>query len=834
MHVYAKCAYLRIIRGRCVTFLRDIRVKLKWYIICLQETWIFNFHQFKINSLFPQYENTSKSIDDKNPIPMKQLPRGFGGTSTLWKKSFNKSQPIEDGSWRTTVLFIGKMAIVNCYLPCRGSYTLAEYEDEIDQLNEICQKLQHMCLIVTGDFNTDFNTHDASRTSYLKKFLNDNKLEENHEIESPTFKHHSGNSNSKIDYIFLNRIAREQLSNIEYSILSDDAINTSSHQPLIMRFDCPCSISNSSNDPNRKMKPQSFPIWKKCDIDRYDQMLEDLLKSNPEPQDTSAAIDYLTQAILSTTKKTVPHKKKTTRKKPWNPAIGRLIKESKEIDALWKEQGKPGNDNILFTTRKKKRKELRQAQRQQAADNRKNDLSKLMEASSNDTKVFFQIIRQQRSTSSINPSEIDMEEWITHFSNLSKPSAKSYFDSTYVHRCNSTVKEIKDDHLNIPALSVPITKFEIHEAIMSLKKGKAADIAGLTAEHLQIAPFTITEFLAPVVNEIINSGKMPLSLKQGIITPVHKKGKPKDVPGNYRGITVTPLIGKIIDKITYRHQYHATNPDHPLQFGFTSKKSGNNAAFILSEAIAEAQDNKLPIYVASLDVEKAFDVVNHNSLLCKLHKQGLSGLWWNLKADSFVGMTSTIKCNGKLSKSFPIMQGTRQGAIPSPGDYKSYLLDLLIILQMSNAGFHIGSTSLSCPTCADDLILTSNNFLDMHVLLNLVNYYANREQYNIHPVKSVILPINLESKEEVDFIIQEKPWEINQNAIPVRLETTHLGIVRNVTNCASQTVDNRISTARKTIYALMGAGLHGLNGLPVNVSIHLFNIYVIPRLLYGL
>jgi hypothetical protein len=32
----------------------------------------------------------------------------------------------------------------------------------------------------------------------------------------------------------------------------------------------------------------------------------------------------------------------------------------------------------------------------------------------------------------------------------------------------------------------------------------------------------------------------------------------------------------------------------------------------------------------------------------------------------------------------------------------------------------------------------------------------------------------------------------------------------------------------------MGAGLHGLNGVNPKVAIHLIQIYVMPRLLYGL
>lgn len=63
-----------------------------------------------------------------------------------------------------------------------------------------------------------------------------------------------------------------------------------------------------------------------------------------------------------------------------------------------------------------------------------------------------------------------------------------------------------------------------------------------------------------------------------------------------------------------------------------------------------------------------------------------------------------------------------------------------------------------------------------------------------------------------------------------------MGIQRcsNITATSKETVENRVITARKTVFALMGAGLHGLNGVNPQVSIHLVQTYVTPRLLYGL
>jgi hypothetical protein len=383
-------------------------------------------------------------------------------------------------------------------------------------------------------------------------------------------------------------------------------------------------------------------------------------------------------------------------------------------------------------------------------------------------------------------------------------------------------------------LSVPITTFEVSEAIQSLKKKKASDGSGLTAEHLQMAVEPVSKFLTPVINEIVATGHIPDSLKEGIIHPVHKKNKDKSLPGNYRGITVSPVIGKLMDKIFLLHQQISTPlREHPLQFGFTAKRSGTHAAFILNECVAECQDRGVPLFVASLDVQKAFDVVRHESLLDKLFQQGLLGKWWCLKEDSYRNLKGKVLWEGNESKLFNIKQGNRQGGLSSPDDYKSYIVDLLNNLSRTNAGFYIGSINVCAPTCADDMLVLSSNMFELQLLLLMVAAYANSEHYIIHPDKSMILPLNISSNHEQQNLVELKPWSINDRCLPVKTELTHVGIARNIKGI-TPTVESRISLGRRTLYAMMGSGLHGLNGLPVPTSVHLYNIYIMPRATYGL
>ena len=65
------------------------------------------------------------------------------------------------------------------------------------------------------------------------------------------------------------------------------------------------------------------------------------------------------------------------------------------------------------------------------------------------------------------------------------------------------------------------------------------------------------------------------------------------------------------------------------------------------------------------------------------------------------------------------------------------------------------------------------------------------------------------------------------------LNLGHVGIQRTL-NSVDPSIDCRISTGRKTLYALLGSGMHGTNGLPATTSLHLYQIYVLPRVIYGL
>ena len=108
------------------------------------------------------------------------------------------------------------------------------------------------------------------------------------------------------------------------------------------------------------------------------------------------------------------------------------------------------------------------------------------------------------------------------------------------------------------------------------------------------------------------------------------------------------------------------------------------------EAISEAQDTNVPLFVAYLDATKAFDVVWHKSMLCTIHSLGITGDRWKVYNDMYKQLTSQVKCNGVLSPILEETQGVRQGGIPSTELFKARGDGLLQTISRSRLGFESG------------------------------------------------------------------------------------------------------------------------------------------------
>ena len=265
----------------------------------------------------------------------------------------------------------------------------------------------------------------------------------------------------------------------------------------------------------------------------------------------------------------------------------------------------------------------------------------------------------------------------------------------------------------------------------------------------------------------------------------------------------------------------------PLQRGFTAGVSPLLAAIIITELRAEAKDTSKTLLLALLDAKQAFDKLWHSSLLRRLYQIGIEGDNWLMMNVWYKELISTVKWEGGLSRIFQEKQGVRQGGVWSPTAYKMFINPLLKILADSSLGCYIGNIYCGTPTVADDICLASFCHHELQSMLGIQEEYAQNENYCISETKSTVLTFGSTNRDN---------FTLNGSVLQNVNTATHLGITRdNSSKFGSASVINeRITTARRATYALMGAGLHGINGLNPKCSLHLLRAYIVPRLTYGL
>ena len=281
----------------------------------------------------------------------------------------------------------------------------------------------------------------------------------------------------------------------------------------------------------------------------------------------------------------------------------------------------------------------------------------------------------------------------------------TYFSTVFTADDGSDVPVLRRSLSFHPSIiqSIEFNAEEVYNELRTLNCGKACGPDLLPSRLLKLG----AEFIAPSLTHLfqlsLSSGELPLDWISANVVPVHKKGD-KQLTKNYRPISLTSVVVKIMERIIHRQLIYALeshNLLHDCQFGFRRKRS---TVSLLLQAVhdwAGSLNHRNSTHCLFLDLAKAFDSVSHARLLLKLEALGITGNLLVWLRGFLSARRQRVVINGEFSSWVPVASGVPQGSVLGPLLFLLYVNDISLVVTNSTVKFFADDVTIykeiACP-----------------------------------------------------------------------------------------------------------------------------------------
>ena len=543
-------------------------------------------------------------------------------------------------------------------------------EEANNGLFTIINKVSKENVVIMGDFNYHINWENmAAERIQDERFLNciNNNFLTQHILE-PT------RGKNILDLVITSDEHLVDTVNVGQNF------GTSDHQ--IITFDL--KLTGNMENTQGQDKKNFF----KGDYDQARKMIATMdLEGMIRGKDADVSWKVFTECMSRVVESTIPKQKKISRKLPW---VTREVKKKRGAkNKAWKKLRKHRKTMNESNTEEQERLQQLQAtyvtkRNISAAANRaaiadyENRLAKNIKQ---DSKSFFSYMnRKSKRKDKIGPLIDESGQVITDEIETAKV-LNTYFGSVFTKEITSNVpipvkafKEKEEDMLT----DIVCTKEGVLEILSQLKTDKSPGIDSLHPKFLYEVRYEVSDVLSKIFNKSIMTGVVPRDWRDALVTPLFKKGNRSD-PGNYRPVSLTCILGKVLEKIfKAKVMEHLTRYKilKDSQHGFLKGRSCLTNILDFLEEVYEKLDEGKAVDVIYLDFAKAFDKVPHSRLAAKLESCGIGGRVLGWIKNWLMNRRQKVGVKGKFSNWAEVLSGVPQGSVLGPLLFLVYINDI--------------------------------------------------------------------------------------------------------------------------------------------------------------
>ena len=185
---------------------------------------------------------------------------------------------------------------------------------------------------------------------------------------------------------------------------------------------------------------------------------------------------------------------------------------------------------------------------------------------------------------------------------------------------------LSNDHINL--CEKDLTKTDLYNSMKNMQNNKSPGNDGLTKEFYETFWDEIKDIFFESVKEAKHKGELSISQRQAIIKLIEKKDRDKRYIKNWRPISLLNVDTKIISKaLSEKMKEVLPSLISYEQTAYIKNRFIGESGRLISDIIDICSSYNIEGYLVTMDIEKAFDSLDHNFLIAVLKKFGFGKIF---------------------------------------------------------------------------------------------------------------------------------------------------------------------------------------------------------------